>query len=144
MPEVDSKLKKKTITRWIFATDDPRAITLTNGGVIPGRWRGEEWIEPRQQSPLTAYFNTYSGLCLTSDSVLAKHIQELKAFRSDINPSGNVWLVEVIEEIVSGTPIPATAPAPKRRTPTVKGTRGTGQAPFTPNISGTKKVKISG
>ena len=143
MPE-----EERTITtRWIFATSKPRTITLGTGGTAPGRWEdgpggSKEWIEPINFGATQIEFNQYSGLHITNNARNAKLIQSLKAFRSDINPHGNVWLVKKGEVKGFGRAIPATAPAPKPRTHVTRGTRGTSDTATA--IKGQKTIKSHG
>lgn len=144
MPEGTNEEPKTTITRWIFATDQPRTITLTGGGTAPGRWDGTEWIEPTTFGASQAEFNQYSGLYITTNARNAKLIQALKSFRSDINPTGDVWLVDTEEVKGMGKAIPATAPAPQPRVAVVRSSRGTSDVARARSkaIKGIKKIKV--
>lgn len=131
--------EKTTVTRWIFATSKPRTITLSGGGTAPGRWEGTEWIEPTTFGANQAQFNQYSGTYITDNARNAKLIKALKAFRSDINPGGDVWLVREEEVKGVGKPIPSTAPEPKVRPRTARNTRGTSDVAKA--ITGIKRFK---
>ena len=148
MPEATDVEQKTTITRWIFATDQPRTITLSGGGTAPGRWEdgphGKEWIEPTTFGANQAEFNQYSGLYITVNARNAKLIQALQSFRSDINPEGNVWLVKTEEMKGASKPIPATAPAPQPRAQVVRSSRGTSDVARKKAIQGIKKIKPDG
>ena len=148
MPEelVLKQTVETTVTRWVFATDSPRTITLSGGGTAPGRWEDgpggtKEWIEPTTFGANQAQFNQYSGLYITTNARNAKLIERLKAFRSDINPGGNVWLVSKTEVKGVGKAISAMAPAPKVRVRTVSKSRGTSDVARQAAIKGVKRLK---
>lgn len=142
MPEGTDETRKTTITQWIFGTSQPRTITLSGGGTAPGRWEGTEWIEPITFGSNHAEFNRYSGLYITVNARNAKLIQALRSFRSDINPTGNVWLVKTNEMKGVGKPIPATAPEPEARVHVVRTSRGTSDVARSRAIKGRKKIKF--